>query len=840
MAKFWEENDPLTADNLNRTGGFAEVVLSSYTASEINTVLQEVEAEGGGTVVMKGGDYVLAGDINLPSNVGLVGESFGSVTIAFNGDYSLKAEGTLKYDVGTISINRGSSTVTGSGTTFTNNVDVGDKILLSGLYYKITSVDSDTQLTIEIDYQHEDLSGEDYIIAETVESVVIEDLVLTNASPGTGTGISMKYIEYSFVDKIQYQGLGTGLNIQYGSVCGFDNQIAFLNGNGLVFDNCHSTALYEVASADCAVQNIVLKNSTRCYTQDLGTYNSGDSGMLVQNSKGCTIAGIFSYYNTSGIDLQNSTGIRVNGELQDNTTGAIVDSDCENISLNNIIFSGNTNNITDSGTGTAVNGCIPSEVNDAGISLPTVTTSDITVGSNQPVTLEGELTDKGLKYIDTNVGLSFEYGKTSGNLTNTTTEQIAASTGAYSYDIGEYGETQLDEDDTYYYRAKAENDGGVSYGTEKSFVAPAILEFGIQWNQTQDTYTRLDDAVGLSVSDAGSDGYKTGSDFDSIEPWASMRRCNVATDGTINAYYGDAGYADDGSNGDVMVEIPKFYYKTELDETGDKLFKYYVSSGNLDGYEVHPAFVRNGVEKDYIYIGAFEAYESGGELFSQSGVTPTASQTISTFRSQAEAKGTGWSQQDLLTTNALQLLYLVEYGDFNSQANIGNGWVDESGPATTGQTSGNDSYGDTSNQTTVMSYRGVENFYGSLRQFVDGFIIDDNGYYYEDDITNFNDTASGYTQISKDLSGDPYGDGYQDDLEYLTGFEFAFVGNSTGGTDSTYITDYLYEHDDGETNIAVFGGYWGDGLRAGAFYWFLFYEAAYSGSSFGARLLYHN
>ena len=29
----------------------------------------------------------------------------------------------------------------------------------------------------------------------------------------------------------------------------------------------------------------------------------------------------------------------------------------------------------------------------------------------------------------------------------------------------------------------------------------------------------------------------------------------------VNAYYGDAGYIENGSNGQVMVEQPKFYYK---------------------------------------------------------------------------------------------------------------------------------------------------------------------------------------------------------------------------------------------------------------------------------------
>ena len=37
-----------------------------------------------------------------------------------------------------------------------------------------------------------------------------------------------------------------------------------------------------------------------------------------------------------------------------------------------------------------------------------------------------------------------------------------------------------------------------------------------------------------------------------ISKW---RRCNVLDNGTVSAYYGDINYKEDGSNGQVMVEI---------------------------------------------------------------------------------------------------------------------------------------------------------------------------------------------------------------------------------------------------------------------------------------------
>lgn len=78
-----------------------------------------------------------------------------------------------------------------------------------------------------------------------------------------------------------------------------------------------------------------------------------------------------------------------------------------------------------------------------------------------------------------------------------------------------------------------------------------------------------DDIVGVEVDFAnrkferlaGAVGKTPGADFNNILAFGGRRRCNLADDGTVNAYYGEPGYIEDGSNGQVMVEQPKFYYK---------------------------------------------------------------------------------------------------------------------------------------------------------------------------------------------------------------------------------------------------------------------------------------
>lgn len=179
---------------------------------------------------------------------------------------------------------------------------------------------------------------------------------------------------------------------------------------------------------------------------------------------------------------------------------------------------------------------------------------------------------------------------------------------------------------------------------------------GIEADFENNTFTRLAGAIGKSG----------GSDFNSFPTYAGMRRCNLSDSGVVNAYYGDNDFIEDGSNGQVMVEIPRFYYKViplklqkqdwsdygatawtsgtsyavgkvviyngayyacitansdeefmpakwheieELGLMGYHLLKarYYVSATPKDGFKVHPAFIdkTTGNLRDYVYIGAY-------------------------------------------------------------------------------------------------------------------------------------------------------------------------------------------------------------------------------------------
>jgi len=96
--------------------------------------------------------------------------------------------------------------------------------------------------------------------------------------------------------------------------------------------------------------------------------------------------------------------------------------------------------------------------------------------------------------------------------------------------------------------------------------------------------------------------------------YGGRTRCNVADDGTITAFYGDNNYTEDGSNGQVMVYQPKFYYSRIVLETeavtGGEKIKQEILTLSYDykpGFKIHPLFVKDGETLDYVLLSAYES-----------------------------------------------------------------------------------------------------------------------------------------------------------------------------------------------------------------------------------------
>ena len=151
----------------------------------------------------------------------------------------------------------------------------------------------------------------------------------------------------------------------------------------------------------------------------------------------------------------------------------------------------------------------------------------------------------------------------------------------------------------YLWTTTANADSGTTGRSLQTNSDYAII--GVEWNQTADTWRHIDiNNNTLSLN---------GSDFDAHPVWGGMGRCTLADDGTVNNYGTNArgdGLVLNGTDGRVMVEIPKFYWDSSSPSAN--VYRWYISPIARDGFDLYPAFVqRGGTERNNIYVGAFEA-----------------------------------------------------------------------------------------------------------------------------------------------------------------------------------------------------------------------------------------
>ncbi len=451
------------------------------------------------------------------------------------------------------------------------------------------------------------------------------------------------------------------------------------------------------------------------------------------------------------------------------------------------------------------------------------------------------------------------------------------------------------------YRLIAEFDG--TYATIKlgSFT-PKKYTVRRLLTSTSSAWERYDDAVG-KVANATKNGSTVTNDFDNIYPWSDIISYNYdTTTGRQMAEYGDPSFKFDGSNGDVLTRIPTFYYK-RWQENG---YEYQsISKYPIEGY----------TRSEQFSVGRYtSSYDT--KLHSKSGVLPKVQQNITWFRNESNKLGSDFGQMDY-HYNLIQMLYLVEYADYNSQSKLGNGItqyrMSSDGKALVAENSANriiinttsangfivgqpinigngsvwsnsiaanrtitkkESYsangvtgtavyfdGAAVNITTnsvlassatasgqtnslgmksgtlnndgkhSMIYRGMEDIFGNIYQFVDGINVKDNIAYVSTDkndyaVDKFDGTyhALGYTNAQTD--GSPKTLGYDSNNPL-----FAFpteVGTNV-------VTDYYYRNSG--NRIALVDGYWANYSVAGLWCWYLNYASSYSAVDVGSRLI---
>lgn len=413
---------------------------------------------------------------------------------------------------------------------------------------------------------------------------------------------------------------------------------------------------------------------------------------------------------------------------------------------------------------------------------------------------------------------------------------------------------------------------------------------GIQVDYKNKTFKRLAGAANLSK----------GADFDKFSMFGGRKRCNVADDGSIVAWYGDADYKEDGSMGQVMVYQPKFYYlvcPVEYDpiDTGIgyhlRKANYYVSEKPRAGFRLHPAFYdASGNEIDYILDSAFEgsiwdadggdgngAYlmndeqvmNTGTDKFcSIAGVKPASGLSQNLTRPNVEAlaqnRGIEWHGDLIKPVSARQMLMIIELGMMNTQTGVGYGVAgisdnssyncssltgstselgNGSGKATqTINTKGDTRTTETANERVAVSWRGTENPWGNIWKFVYGINIWGNGKMEGGQpyiCTDFNFAESKNTG-NYEAAGFTVtnANGYISAMGYSTTCDWLFIASECLGNSSLPVGDYTYITVNlNGYRIALLGGSWYHWDSAGGFCWTLNSGVGSRYRSIGGRLV---
>lgn len=425
-------------------------------------------------------------------------------------------------------------------------------------------------------------------------------------------------------------------------------------------------------------------------------------------------------------------------------------------------------------------------------------------------------------------------------------------------------------------------------------------------SNSSSAWERTDDAVGL-VANATKNGGTVQNDFDNLSPWKDIISFNLdLTTGKKKAYYGDPSFKFDGTNGDVYTHIPDIYYKVWQENDYD-----YIQIAD---------YAKAGFTK----CNAFDIqrYHTGlvsDVLHSYSGLAPAYNKTLPAFRTAAKALGDDFCLLDWRYF-VIQILYLVEYANYNTQSMLGNGITsmrlnngdvalvaesntnrfivnttagnafyvgqtisigtsaygnfgvaanrkitaiadyDEDGVVgkaitfdgdavnialtnviwSSGQHSGGcDSLGMKSgclvnDSKHAVIYRGIENWFGNLWQWVDSLNIKDYQAYvcYDPDeyaSDKFIDPykALGYVNCSSE--------GYAKTLGFDINDPLVRFPTEVGGSTATYMSDYYYKNTG--NRVALVGGAVNSGANAGAWYWYLSSGSSYSSWNIGARVL---
>lgn len=374
---------------------------------------------------------------------------------------------------------------------------------------------------------------------------------------------------------------------------------------------------------------------------------------------------------------------------------------------------------------------------------------------------------------------------------------------------------------------------------------------------------------------------------------SQMRGCLLNDDGEVTKYLNESDWTSetrDGSQGQVMVEVPEHYVKFETEGTKrrvkmsitpvvgyKKISRYYVSAYEAT-VQRSTSKLSSVVNTDADYRGGSNNTEWDGTYRSLLG-TPATSISRTNFRTYARNRKEGSTEWNCMTYDIqkdLYWLFVVEYATLNTQkafnsaktsegyaqGGLGDGfttldwnkwtnfngnypvvpcgYTDELGNGT-GQKeySMPSEYDATIKKLYVPRYRGVENPFGHIWQWTDGINVQIepgdglSKVFVCDDPSKFNDSNyDGYQHVGNEARTEAYV------KSVIFGEKGEIIPDVVGGSSSTYFCDYHYTNI--PTTETLRGVRFGGAADAGSYAGFVYASSPYVPSAtsahFGSRL----
>ena len=351
---------------------------------------------------------------------------------------------------------------------------------------------------------------------------------------------------------------------------------------------------------------------------------------------------------------------------------------------------------------------------------------------------------------------------------------------------------------------------------DKKIAQNAII-MGVEWDKQEDpTLTRIGGSKDF-VANIGIGDEVVQNDFDYAPIYREITR-------------------ETDDLGNTLVRIPRFYIRKTDDEN---FLRLEISKEKNEGFYLPCVFwdFENNKELDCFYYGAYDASLStdGTKLESKPGAVPLASRNIVEFRNFAQSNGSGYQQTDIHAVDVLQTLFRVEFATLNSQL-IHPGYTGGTEAKLTGGTDGvvASSGAAGADNTHQFMYRGIEDLWGNLNQWVDGVNFIDNQAWVCEDADSYasNVFAAPYQKLSY-VNADT--NSYIKEMGFDPSRPYAQFPVTLGAGTATYYSDYYQQSTD--QSVATSSGNWSRNLAAGVSYWNLSLTSSNKYNNTGGRLL---